>query len=256
MADYVNLGEVWTWYDMRGRGAPLVLFHPGGAGVDSRAFEPNVDDFASRFTVYLPERRGHGRTPDVNGPYSFELVAEDMVRFIDEVVGGPVRLLGMSDGATVALHVAKARPDLVERLVFVAGVFHRDGWDDGVVEAGAEPPSFLEDSYGEISPDGRAHYAVIVEKLLHMHRAGPSLKTTDLTDLGCRTLVMVGDDDEVRLEHATALYRAIRNSELAVIPGTSHGLLVEKPRLCDDIIIDFLSSEPVHTLAPRRRLAV
>ncbi len=40
---------------------------------------------------------------------------------------------------------------------------------------------------------------------------------------------MVGDDDEVTLEHAAAMYRGIPTAELAVVPGTSHGLLVEKP---------------------------
>jgi pimeloyl-ACP methyl ester carboxylesterase len=62
-----------------------------------------------------------------------------------------------------------------------------------------------------------------------------------------------GDDDEVTLEHAITLYRALPNAELAVIPGTSHGLLVEKPELCNTIIVDFLSNEPMPTFAPIRR---
>jgi pimeloyl-ACP methyl ester carboxylesterase len=64
---------------------------------------------------------------------------------------------------------------------------------------------------------------------------------------------MLGDDDEVTLEHAITLYRALPNAELAVIPGTSHGLLVEKPELCNTIIVDFLSNEPMPTFAPIRR---
>lgn len=64
---------------------------------------------------------------------------------------------------------------------------------------------------------------------------------------------MVGDDDEVRLEHAAAVYRAIGDAELMVVPGTSHGLLVEKPSLCNDVIVRFLTTDPVPTLAPIRR---
>jgi pimeloyl-ACP methyl ester carboxylesterase len=64
---------------------------------------------------------------------------------------------------------------------------------------------------------------------------------------------MLGDDDEVRLEHGIALYRSLPNAELAVVPGTSHGLLVEKPKLCNATIIDFLTNDPVSTLAPIRR---
>lgn len=68
-----------------------------------------------------------------------------------------------------------------------------------------------------------------------------------------RTLVMFGDDDEVKLEHAVALYRAMPNREWAIIPGTSHGLLVEKPDICNSIILDFLCNEPVQFFAPIRR---
>lgn len=64
---------------------------------------------------------------------------------------------------------------------------------------------------------------------------------------------MLSDDDEVILEHALALYRALPNSQLAVVPGTSHGLLAEKPDLCNTMLIDFLANTTAPTLAPIRR---
>jgi hypothetical protein len=64
---------------------------------------------------------------------------------------------------------------------------------------------------------------------------------------------MIGDDDEVTLEHAIELYRSLPDGELAVIPGTSHGLLVEKPALCNTLILDFLNQDPVPTTAPISR---
>ncbi|HEY4727416.1 MAG TPA: alpha/beta hydrolase, partial [Actinomycetes bacterium] len=81
----------------------------------------------------------------------------------------------------------------------------------------------------------------------------PTLTSEDLGAITCRTLVMLGDDDEVRLEHAIEMYRSLPSGELAVVPGTSHGLLVEKPELCNQIILDFLEHEAVPTLAPIRR---
>jgi pimeloyl-ACP methyl ester carboxylesterase len=86
-----------------------------------------------------------------------------------------------------------------------------------------------------------------------MHLNEPALTAADLSRITSRTLVMVGDDDEVRLEHAVELYRGLPNSELAVFPGTSHGLMVEKTDLCHAIILDFLCHEPVPTFAPIRR---
>ena len=250
MATYVDLNGVRTWFDEQGAGEPLVLLHPGLA--DSRAFAPNLEAFAARFRTFTPERRGHGHTPDV-GPITFELMAEDTIHFIERVVGGRARLLGCSDGAVVALLVALHRPDLVSRLVFVAGVFHHEGWLPGVIDPKNKPPEFMAASYGEVSPDGAAHFPAVVEKLVRIHLIEPALTAADLSKVTSRTLVMLGDDDEVALEHAVALYRALPNGELAVIPGTSHGLLVEKPEICNSIILDFLCNEPVQTFAPIRR---
>ena len=216
---------VQMWYDERGHGDPSVLLHPGGAGVDSRALTPTLEALSELFHVYAPEQRGHGHTPDVEGPITYELMAQDTVTFVETVIGQPVYLLGCSDGAIVALMVALRRPDLVRRLVFAAGVFHRDGWAEGVLDG--EPPGFLRQSYGEISPDGIAHYDVMVAKLAVMHAHEPTLTHDDLGRISCRALVMVADDDEVRLEHAVELYRSLADAELAVVPGTSHGLLVK-----------------------------
>jgi len=124
-----------------------------------------------------------------------------------------------------------------------------------VIDPERAPPEFLAASYAEISPDGPDHYPAVVEKLGRMHQAGPTLETSDLGGIQARTLVMVADDDEVTLEHAISMYRAIPDSELAVVPGTSHGLLVEKPQLCNLMILDFLTSDAVPTVAPIRRLS-
>jgi pimeloyl-ACP methyl ester carboxylesterase len=246
-----ELAAVSMWYDERGQGDPLVLLHPGGAGVDSRALTPNLEALSRAFHTYAPEQRAHGHTPDIDGPLSYEVMASDTIEFVDLVIGRPVHLLGCSDGAVVALTVALRRPDLVRRLVLAAGVFHHDGWEAGVLDE--EPPEFLRRSYAEVSPDGAIHYDAVAAKLAAMHEREPALTPADLCDLTCRALVMIGDDDQVRLEHAAEMYRSLPQGELAVVPGTSHGLLVEKPDLCNLLITDFLTRDPVQTFAPIRR---
>ena len=253
MAAYADLNGVYTWYETHGEGDPLVMLHPGGGGVDARALAPNVGAMAARFRVYTPERRAHGHTPDVEGPITFEDMARDTIAFLEEVVGGPAHLVGSSDGAIVALLAALRAPQLVRRLVTVAGPFHHDGWVPSAIDPNDAPPDFLARSYAEISPDGESHYPVVVEKLARMHVSEPTLTLAELGTVSCRTLVMLGDDDEVALEHAIAMYRALRDGELMVVPGTSHGLLVEKPELCNAVTLDFLRNEPVETMAPIRR---
>jgi pimeloyl-ACP methyl ester carboxylesterase len=252
MADYVELGGVRTWYDERGEGEPLVLLH--GGLVDARFFEKNVGPLADRFRVVTPERRGHGHTPDVEGPITYDLMTQDTIAFLDTVVGGPAHLVGHSDGAFIAMLVAMRRPDLVRQLVLISGGFHRDGLMPGADELDVdEVVKFLAPSYGEVSPDGEEHFRVVAEKIAQMAEREPDLAQSELRRVTCRTLVMFSDDDLVSMEHVVATYEGIPNAELAVVPGTSHFLLQEKPELCNKIIIDFLTTEPVPTVAPIRR---
>src|SRR5215208_1047715 len=103
MGNYVQLGPVKTWYDEHGQGDPLVLLH--GGLVDARFFEPNLPALAAHFHLYTPERRGHGHTPDVQGPITYQLMTDDTIAFLETVVGQPADLVAHSDGAFVAMLV-------------------------------------------------------------------------------------------------------------------------------------------------------
>src|SRR6266487_229228 len=230
MADDADLGGVRTWYDERGEGEPLALLHGGSA--DARFFDRNVDALADRFHVFLPERRGHGHTPDVDGPITYELMAQDTIAFLEAVVGGPADLVGHSDGAVVAMLVALRRPDLARQLVLISGGFHHDGLMPGMDQLDVdEVVKFAGPAYGEVSPDGAEHFPVVVEKIARMAAEEPALPQSELRGVTSRTLVMFGDDDLMTLEHVIAMYEGIPNAELAVVPGTSHFLpLPARPR--------------------------
>jgi len=86
-----------------------------------------------------------------------------------------------------------------------------------------------------------------------MNFTEPPLAEREFATGSTRALVMVADDDEVTLAHATATYCALPAGELAVVPGTSHGLLLEKPGVCNAILLDFLLNDPVTPFAPVRR---
>jgi len=239
---YVQLGEVRTYYEDDGAGAPLVLLHPGHA--DSRAFAVTLPGLVDRFRVYRPDRRGHGRTPDVDGPISYEQMAADTIAFLEQVVGGSAYLVGHSDGTPVALLAALRRPDLVRKLVLGAGVFHHDGWAPGAIDMDEELTALFTDYYGTVSPDGPEHFPVVAAKLHRMHREEPTLTVADLAGCPGPALVMVGDDeDEIPIEHTLALRAGLPDARLAVVPGAGHGLLAEKPALCNAIIVEFLAGD-------------
>ena len=252
MATNVQLGAVKTWYDEHGEGEPLVLLH--GGLVDARFFDPNLPALAEHFHVYTPERRGHGHTPDVEGPITYQLMTDDTIAFLETVVGQPADLVGHSDGAFVAMLVAMQRPELVKRLVMISGGFNKRGeaapdmeWD---VEQIAE---FLGSAYGEVSPDGADHFKVVATKVGKMAAVEPALQASELAEVTCRSLVMFADDDLVTPQHMVDMYDALPNAELAIVPGTSHFLTQEKPELVNKIVVDFLTKEPVPTVAPIRR---
>ncbi|MFL5913529.1 MAG: alpha/beta fold hydrolase [Gaiellaceae bacterium] len=252
MARYVQLGAVKTWYDEHGAGEPLVLMH--GGLVDARWFEPNLVPLAEKFHVYTPERRGHGHTPDVEGPITYQLMADDTIAFLDQVVGEPADLVGHSDGAFVAMLVAMQRPELVKRLVMISGGYNKSGeaLPDMEFDVDQVVP-FLGPAYGEVSPDGAAHFPVVAAKIGEMARTEPNLDVSELAKVRRRSLVMFSDDDLVTLNHAVDMYDALPDAELAVVPGTSHFLTQEKPHLVNAMVLDFLTNEPVPTVAAIRR---
>lgn len=253
----VDLGGVRTWYAVDGVGAPLVYLHGGFSDADE--LKPVRAQYAARFQVYSPDRRGHGRTPDVDGPIEFERTSADTVAFLEEVVGGPADLVGFSDGATTALHVALRRPDLVRRMVMISGQYHRKGLlpgmfgDDLDAAVTAMVGSPLAQRYGRVSPDGPEHFPVVARKVMHSTFEEPRLDVGELSRVRARTLVVSGDDDVVALEHTLEIYRGIPDAELAVVPGTSHVLILEKPELVARLVLDFLTTDPVPTRAPIRR---
>jgi pimeloyl-ACP methyl ester carboxylesterase len=195
-----------------------------------------VPELAKHFHVFRPDRRGHGRSPDVEGPITYALMAQDTIAFLEQVVGGPASLLGHSDGAPVALLAALERPDLVRKLVLSAGVFHHHGWAPGAIDLDDETIAFFTDYWGAVAPDGPDHFPVVKAKLDRMHREEPTLTVADLAGYPGPALVMVGDsDEEIPIEHTLALRRGLPNAQLAVLPGTGHGAISmeESSRLVD-----------------------
>ena len=241
------------WWAEQGSGEPLVLLHGGLA--DARFFSRNVPALAGRFRVYTPDARGHGHTADRPGPFTPDLLMRDTVAFLTSVVGGPAHLAGHSMGACTALLVALHHPDLVRRLILVSASIRplRPQADDSPWPRLDELVRFLGPGYGEVSPDGEAHFPVVASKIVTMLTGAPALAQADLGGVSSRTLLMAGDEDAVSLDDTVALYNGIPDAELAIVPGTSHFLLREKPDLCNAIMLDFLTGAPVPAVPPVRR---
>ena len=245
---YIDLDALRTYYEVHGSGDPVLLLHGGFATVATWAAQ--TDALAKRYTVYLPERRGHGRTPDAPGPITLEIMARDTIAFMEALGIGSAHLVGWSDGGNVALDVALARPDLVRKLVIIGAAIDRSGYSGELQESLPNfaldwLPPVLRKTYDELSPDGPEHFPVVFEKIVTMWKAEPRHPIDDVATLDVPTLILLGDDDDVTVTHGAEVQRAMPNAQLAVVPGTDHGLIFEKPELVNRLILDFLADEQV-----------
>lgn len=244
MGAYVDVAGVPTYYERHGSGEPLVLLHGGGGSVES--WGAQIPALAEEFEVWVPERRGHGRTRDTDAPFSYPAMAEETVGFLEAVGLSSAHLVGWSDGALVGVLTALARPDLVRRLVVIGQWYTEDGMRPEAREMLEQKDlfaAFLREPYASVSPDGPEHFPVVLEKWLTMWHQDPGVGPDRLADLAAPTLVMQGDDDLVTVQHSAAVVAAVPDAQLAVVPGTSHGLPLERPELVNRMIADFLAGK-------------
>jgi pimeloyl-ACP methyl ester carboxylesterase len=166
---------------------------------------------------------------------------------------GPAHLIGWSDGGKVAVRVALSRPDLVRKLVMIGTEHTRAGGTPANDELMLTPEghdglrSWGRPDYGTLSPDGPEHFDVVFAKWVDLWSTLPDLDLTQLKHLQMPVLLMQGDDDCVRIEHNVEVARVIPDAQVAVVPGASHGLPLEKPELVNRLLLDFLSG----TQAPK-----
>jgi pimeloyl-ACP methyl ester carboxylesterase len=243
------------WHSVEGDGDPVVLLHGGLS--DSTAWGSQTPALTENHKVFLVDRRGHGKTPDTDAQFSYEDMAAETIDFVEQEVGGPAALVGWSDGAIVGLFVAMSRPDLVPRQVLVGGSFHYHGLVPGFDPGDdpyAEGVAVFKEMYEAVAADP-SHWPVFYAKTMKLWREQPALTVDDLAKIAVPTLVLAGDDEAVRLEHTAAMYEALPEAELAIVPGTSHVLMLEKPDLVNRLILDFLAETgPPETMMPIRRL--
>jgi pimeloyl-ACP methyl ester carboxylesterase len=244
-------------FEALGAGPATAFLH---GGLESSADHAGLlAALAETRRVIAPDRRGHGRTADVEGPYTYRGMVDETAAVLEAVAAMPADVVGFSDGADIALELAVRRPELVRAIVAISGNLDADGLEPAMLERleapdpdspGLQP---IREAYVERSPDGPGHWATFHAKVCAMGAAGPGLTLDHIAAISCPVLVVCGDDDVVRLEHTVAMFRALPDAQLAVVPGTSHLLLHEKPDLVTGLVHQFLAAPRAERLRPMRR---
>jgi len=240
---YLNISGSPLWsFEWAKNGEVVLLLHGGLSNTDSFA-DVMVAPLQDSFHLFAYDRAGHGRSADQPGSFYFDFQRDEAIAFISEVINEPVHLVGYSDGANIALMVAIARPDLVKSIVSIAANFNADG----IVELPVFDPAGISDEerteYALMSPDAPETLAIKNAKMHEIWKVEPDIDISDITQISVPTLVMAGDDDVVKHSHSIELYEALPLGQLAIVPGTSHGLVKEKPEIVTALIKSFLSNQ-------------
>ncbi|OKI20153.1 alpha/beta hydrolase [Streptomyces sp. CB03911] len=257
----VTVADAQVHYERTGSGPVLVLVHGTGSSGAELTWGRTAPRFTGR-TVVTPDLSGTDRTTDDGGPLTVEGLAAQVIAVVEEVADGPVDLLGFSMGSPVAAAVAALRPDLVRRLVLVAGWAHTDGdeylrnlftlWKNlGVSDAASfgRSAAMTGFSRGFLNAIGRAEVEALIPNL------PPTPGTLRHVDLDLRidvrallprieaeTLVIgCTEDATVPVENSRVLHASIAGSSYAEIDA-GHVVFFEKEDEFVKLVADFVDA--------------
>ncbi|MET9296394.1 alpha/beta fold hydrolase [Streptomyces sp. NPDC003077] len=251
-AGYARVGALEMYYQTYGEGRPLVLLHGGLLTIES--FGGLIPALAARRQVIAVELQGHGRTADIDRTPSPEHFADDVAALLDHLGIARADVFGYSLGGLVALQLAIARPERVDRLVLGSTHYRHDGYHAEIFDARTPPGSRrmpteqdfqdMHDAYVRVAPDP-GHFQVFADKLSSVVGTFEGWPAEALAAVTAPTLLLVGDTDFVRLEHAAEMHGLIPDARLGVLPATTHMELLRRTDLLLPMLEAFLDPAAV-----------
>ena len=248
--------------DLKSGKTPLLMLH--GSFMTADAMLPWAERFARTRPVIVLDARGHGRTPDIAGPMTYELLADDAAGVLAALGVTKADVLGYSMGGLTAIAMAIRHPERVNKIIPVSAPYNREGWypenQKGFEQWTPQmlAGSGLEAEYKRLSPTPEALPA-LVTKHKAQEVAPYGWQDDAIRKLQAPTMVVIGDADGVQLSHAVRFF-ALRGggdreaaargflveaprARLAVLPGTSHIGMSARPQLIVDVVTPFLDDE-------------
>ncbi len=255
---YVPVHGLNMYYEIHGTGQPLVLLH-GAFSAIGTSFGQLLPGLARTRQVIAFELQAHGRTADIDRPLSLEGMADDVAAALPQLGIERADIFGYSTGAAVALRVAIRHPDLVRKLVLASITYTLSGVHPGLMDglADMEPEMMFgspwHEEYMRIAPNPE-NFATLFAKKTRMDSEIQDLPAEAIRAIKAPTLLIIGDSDLVRPEHAVEMFRllgggvfgdtpaGLPNSQLAILPGTSHVTVVNRADLLLAVIPPFLDA--------------
>ena len=255
---YAPVNGLKMYYEIHGRGQPLVLLH-GNLSTIGTSFGKVLPKLASTRQIIAVEQQGHGHTADIDRPFSLAQWAQDTTALLRHLGIEQADFFGYSSGGAVALEIALRSPALVRKLVWAGGTsYRRDGFYPELLAAGAVmKPTDLDGSPFQQAYDSCAPYPKqwhrLVTKIADLDRTIGDRSREAIASIKAPTLLIIGDSDIVRPEHVVEMFRllgggvvgdlvGLPRSQLAVLPGTTHVTLADRAEWLASMITAFLEA--------------
>jgi pimeloyl-ACP methyl ester carboxylesterase len=258
MHGYVPVHGLQMYYEIHGSGQPLVLLH-GAFSATGTSFSKLLPKLAKTRQVVAFELQGHGHTADIDRPLSLEDMADDVAAALPQLGIERADVMGYSMGAAVALHLAIRHPEVLRKLVLASGTFNKLGAHPGLWEGlGEMKPEMMygspwHEEYLRIAPHPE-NFEQLFAKKTKMDKKTKDIPRTKIRSIKAPTLLIIGDSDLVRPEHAVEMFRllgggvfgdtpaGLPHSQLAVLPGTSHITVADRADWIVSMVDSFLNA--------------
>ncbi len=260
---YARVNGLNMYYEVHGEGPPLVLLH-GGITTIEASFSAILPTLAKTRTVIAVEQQAHGRTADIGRPLTFEQEADDTAAVLRKLGINQADVLGYSDGGNVGLGLAIRHPGLVRKLVVIGTNADNGGLQPGILdfmkvaaeqdpaEAAKTMPPELREAYVKVAPRPQ-DWPILVSKVMKQAATLKGWTPEQLKSVKAPVLVMVGDADIIRAEHAVEMFRLfggggsgdmgpMPTSRLAVMPGANHMSFMTSAEAWLPMIANFLDA--------------
>ena len=255
---YAPVNGLNVYYELHGSGRPLLVLH--GAFMTIALMGELIPRLSRTRQVIAVEFQGHGHTGDCDRPLSYEQLADDAAALLRHLGASPADVYGYSLGGGVALQLALRHPGSVRKLVTVSASTSSAGAYPEVWSAIAQIKPELFDgtpwrqAYDRVAPDPAA-FPRLVAKLKQLDLTPFEWPADAVEAIAAPTLIVIGDSDGTRPEHAVELFRlrgggvfgdivGMPSAQLAILPGTSHVGMLERADWLVPMVAAFLDAPP------------